>query len=108
MLPLANVTRQLTGKTFNIQMKRSFTKNMDAAPAKFIILSFMQKENAIDTQLPPILMDIPVSSKRKIDDNQKEMKIATPRSYRKLLPAKKHFGAFQKSPRLQEKCRHRS
>ncbi|XP_060174660.1 uncharacterized protein LOC132605443 isoform X2 [Lycium barbarum] len=83
MLPLANVTRQLTGKTFNVQMKRSLTKKMDAAPAKLILLSFMQKENAIDTQLPPILMDIPESSKRNIDDNQKKMKIATPRNYRK-------------------------
>ncbi|KAK4379688.1 hypothetical protein RND71_001550 [Anisodus tanguticus] len=90
ILRLANVTRQLTGKTFNIQMKRSLAKNMDAALAKLYIPSFVQKKkNAINT--------IAGSSKRNIEDNQNitnkgnpshhkhalEMKTAPPKNYRK-------------------------
>ncbi|KAK6805532.1 hypothetical protein RDI58_003317 [Solanum bulbocastanum] len=44
MLPLANVTRQLSGKTFTIQVKKSFAKTMDGTPGKLIILSYAEKE----------------------------------------------------------------
>lgn len=49
MLPLANVTRQLAGKTFTIQVKKSFAKTMDGTPGKLIILSYAEKENVIIT-----------------------------------------------------------
>ncbi|KAH0756281.1 hypothetical protein KY290_026551, partial [Solanum tuberosum] len=72
MLPLANVTRQLTGKTFTIQVKKSFAKTMDGTPAKLIILSYAEKENIISAPSSPAPMDTR-SSKRKTEKDKEKV-----------------------------------
>lgn len=68
MLPLVNVTKQLTGKTFTIQMRKSLAKTLDGTPGKLIILSYTEKENTIGAPSSPTPMDTTGSSKRKIED----------------------------------------
>ncbi|XP_015161569.1 uncharacterized protein [Solanum tuberosum] len=72
MLPLANVTRQLSGKIFTIQVKKSFAKTMDGTPAKLIILSYMEKENIISAPSSPAPMNTAASSKRKTGKDKEE------------------------------------
>ncbi|OIT04847.1 hypothetical protein A4A49_52273 [Nicotiana attenuata] len=64
--PLVNAQRQLSGKIFNIQMKKLFPKNQDAVPGKLVILSFMAKGN-LASQTPSTIKDIAEGSKRKIE-----------------------------------------
>uniref|UniRef100_A0A0V0HTW6 Putative ovule protein n=1 Tax=Solanum chacoense TaxID=4108 RepID=A0A0V0HTW6_SOLCH len=68
MLPLTNVTRQLTGKAFTIQVKKSFAKTMDGTPGKLIIVSYAEKETIIGAPSSPAPMDTAGSSKRKIEN----------------------------------------
>ncbi|KAH0679713.1 hypothetical protein KY284_020798 [Solanum tuberosum] len=72
MLPLANVTRQLSGKIFTIQVKKSFAKTMDGTPAKLIILSYVEKENIISAPSSPAPMNTAASSKRKTGKDKEE------------------------------------
>ncbi|OIT08789.1 hypothetical protein A4A49_65662, partial [Nicotiana attenuata] len=64
--PFVNAQRQLTGKIFNIQMKKLFTKNHDVVPGKLFILSFMAKVN-LASQTPSTIKDVAEGSKRKIE-----------------------------------------
>uniref|UniRef100_M1CIH2 Replication protein A OB domain-containing protein n=1 Tax=Solanum tuberosum TaxID=4113 RepID=M1CIH2_SOLTU len=84
MLPLANVTRQLSGKTFTIQVKNSFAKTMDGTPANLIILLYVEKENIISAPSSPAPMNTAASSKRKIGKDKEE---AT--SHRRHAPSPK-------------------
>ncbi|KAM3360955.1 hypothetical protein P3S68_015809 [Capsicum galapagoense] len=67
MLPLEGVKTQLTGKTFSIQVKKSFL-NTNASTGKLITVSFMEKENTVNTRPSRIAMDIEESGKRKIEN----------------------------------------
>ncbi|XP_027767839.1 uncharacterized protein LOC114074179 [Solanum pennellii] len=63
MLPLANVTSQLAGKTFTIHVKKSSAKTMDGTPGKLIILSYAEKQNIIGAPSSPTPMDTAASSR---------------------------------------------
>ncbi|KAM3221819.1 hypothetical protein P3L10_021089 [Capsicum annuum] len=65
MLPLKNVKTQLTRKTFSIQAKKSFSNTIDASSGKLIVVSFMEKENPLNTEPLHIAMDTTKSSKTK-------------------------------------------
>ncbi|XP_019254263.1 PREDICTED: replication protein A 70 kDa DNA-binding subunit B-like isoform X2 [Nicotiana attenuata] len=64
--PIVNAQKQLTGKIFNLQMKKLFTKNHDAVPGKLVILSFIPKGNPA-SQTPSTIKDVAEGSKRKIE-----------------------------------------
>ncbi|KAJ8558285.1 hypothetical protein K7X08_005051 [Anisodus acutangulus] len=64
LLPLANVQNKLMGKTFNIQMKMSFTKSQDTLPGKLFILSLKEKERVNNLLLPTTVMDFAENNKK--------------------------------------------
>ncbi|KAF3676586.1 hypothetical protein FXO38_04227 [Capsicum annuum] len=68
MLPLEGVKTQLTRKTFSIQVKKSFLNTTNASTGKLITVSFMEKENTVNTRPSRIAMDIEESGKRKIEN----------------------------------------
>ncbi|KAG5598901.1 hypothetical protein H5410_030271, partial [Solanum commersonii] len=90
MLPLANVTRQLTGKTFTIQVKKSFAKTMDETPAKLIILSYAKKENIISAPSSRAPMDTG-SSKRKTEKDKEEATSHRRHAPEPKTPPPKHY-----------------
>ncbi|KAH0702438.1 hypothetical protein KY285_016716 [Solanum tuberosum] len=91
MLPLANVTRQLTGKTFTIQVKKSFAKTMDGTPAKLIILSYVEKENIISAPSSPAPMNTAASSKRKTEKDKEEATSHRRHAPEPKTPPPKHY-----------------
>ncbi|KAL3378344.1 hypothetical protein AABB24_004319 [Solanum stoloniferum] len=65
-LSLQNVEDQLNGKIFNIQMKRLFTKRMDATQ-KLFILSYLEKQDVIHKPMTSTTVNVTDAKKRTIE-----------------------------------------
>ncbi|KAL3358351.1 hypothetical protein AABB24_015466 [Solanum stoloniferum] len=65
-LSLQNVEDQLNGKIFNIQMKRLFTKKMDASQ-KLFILSYLEKQDVIHEPMTSTTVNVTDAKKRIIE-----------------------------------------
>ncbi|KAL3326440.1 hypothetical protein AABB24_011583 [Solanum stoloniferum] len=65
-LSLQNVEDQLNGKIFNIQMKRLFTKKMDATQ-KLFILSYLEKQDVIHKPMTSTTVNVTDAKKRTIE-----------------------------------------
>ncbi|XP_027773848.1 replication protein A 70 kDa DNA-binding subunit B-like isoform X1 [Solanum pennellii] len=65
-LSLQNVEDQLNGKIFNIQMKKLFTKKLDATQ-KLSILSYMEKEDVVHEPMASTTVNVTEGKKRTIE-----------------------------------------
>ncbi|KAG5570207.1 hypothetical protein H5410_059973, partial [Solanum commersonii] len=65
-LSLQNVEDELNGKIFNIQIKRLFTKKLDATQ-KLSILSYVEKQDVIHKSMTSTTVNITDAKKRTIE-----------------------------------------
>ncbi|XP_015055892.2 uncharacterized protein LOC107002396 isoform X2 [Solanum pennellii] len=65
-LSLQNVEDQLNGKIFNIQMKKLFTKKLDATQ-KLSILSYLEKEDVVHEPMASTTVNVTEGKKRTIE-----------------------------------------
>ncbi|WMV15705.1 hypothetical protein MTR67_009090 [Solanum verrucosum] len=65
-LSLQNVENQLNGNLFNIQMKRLFTKKLDATQ-KLSILSYLEKQDVIHKPMTSTTVNVTDAKKRTIE-----------------------------------------
>ncbi|KAG5583332.1 hypothetical protein H5410_053959 [Solanum commersonii] len=66
ILSLQNVEDELNGKIFNIQIKRLFTKKLDATQ-KLSILSYLVKQDVIHKSMASTTVNITDAKKRTIE-----------------------------------------
>ncbi|KAM3289512.1 hypothetical protein P3S67_017800 [Capsicum chacoense] len=67
-LPLQYIEEDLANKVFKIQLRKSYSRNSDAAPAKLFVSSFVEKQDALQLLTSSTSLDVGENSKRDLDN----------------------------------------
>ncbi|KAM3337873.1 hypothetical protein P3S68_032198 [Capsicum galapagoense] len=67
-LPLQYIEEDLANKVFKIQLRKSYSRNSDAAPAKLFVSSFVEKQDALQLPTSSASLDVGENSKRELDN----------------------------------------
>ncbi|KAM3376332.1 hypothetical protein P3S68_015047 [Capsicum galapagoense] len=67
-LPLQYIEEDLVNKVFKIQLRKSYSRNSDAAPVKLFVSSFVEKQDALQLPTSSASLDVGENSKRELDN----------------------------------------
>ncbi|KAM3337872.1 hypothetical protein P3S68_032197 [Capsicum galapagoense] len=62
------IEEDLANKVFKIQLRKSYSRNSDAAPAKLFVSSFVEKQDALQLPTSSASLDVGENSKRELDN----------------------------------------
>ncbi|KAM3309456.1 hypothetical protein P3S67_011200 [Capsicum chacoense] len=65
-LPLQYIEEDLANKVFKIQLRKSYSRNSDAAPVKLFVSSFVEKQDALQLPTSSASLDVGENSKRNL------------------------------------------
>ncbi|PHU14581.1 hypothetical protein BC332_15786 [Capsicum chinense] len=67
-LPFQCIEQDLYNKVFKIQLRKSYSRNSDDAPAKLFVSSFVEKQDALQLPTSSTSLDVGESGKRELDN----------------------------------------